>query len=203
MARYDLGVVKGPKGDQGDQGSVGPKGEQGVQGAKGEIGAAGVVGPKGDKGAKGDTGAQGAQGIKGDTGAAGTNGAAGTSGKSAYQQAVEGGYTGTEAQFKEILSTGPWLPTSGGALTGYLVVPSIGVGDGGTYSTVQIRCSSEKLYLETPSGKRAPSFGGLGAPVEGSDAANKGYVDGKIQSGTSDPGGGASLTTGSMYLVYE
>ena len=45
------------------------------------------------KGAKGDTGATGAQGPAGATGPAGADG------KSAYAYAVEGGYTGTEAEF--------------------------------------------------------------------------------------------------------
>ena len=45
---------------------------------------------RGDKGDKGD---------KGDTGETGATGAAGAAGKSAYQYAVEGGYTGTEEEF--------------------------------------------------------------------------------------------------------
>lgn len=36
----------------------------------------------------------------------------GKDGKSPYQQAVEGGYTGTEAEFKAILASGPWLPAN-------------------------------------------------------------------------------------------
>ena len=48
---------------------------------------------RGEKGNKGDTGAQGVQGEKGDTGATGADG------KSAYSYAVDGGYTGTEAEF--------------------------------------------------------------------------------------------------------
>lgn len=47
-------------------------------------------GEKGDKGDKGDTGATGATGATGTTGA---------DGKSAYSYAVDGGYTGTEAEF--------------------------------------------------------------------------------------------------------
>ena len=48
------------------------------------------------KGPKGDTGATGPQGPQGEVGA---DGQPGTDGKSAYQYAVEGGYTGTEAEF--------------------------------------------------------------------------------------------------------
>lgn len=47
-------------------------------------------------------------------------GGRGADGKSAYQYAVDGGYTGTEAEFKELMGTGPWLPMSGGKMTGTL-----------------------------------------------------------------------------------
>ena len=56
-------------------------------------GPQGPAGPKGEKGEKGDSGDIGPAGQKGDTGAAGAEG------KSAYAYAVEGGYTGTEAEF--------------------------------------------------------------------------------------------------------
>ena len=48
---------------------------------------------KPSRGEKGETGASGPQGPKGDTGATGADG------KSAYSYAVDGGYTGTEAEF--------------------------------------------------------------------------------------------------------
>lgn len=62
----------------------------------GATGAQGVQGIQGIQGVKGDTGLQG---VKGDTGTAGTNGTNGTNGKTAYQSAVDGGYTDTEANF--------------------------------------------------------------------------------------------------------
>lgn len=65
-------------------GAQGPAGEKGPKGDTGATGATGPQGPKGDTGSKGDTGPQGP---------------AGAVGKSAYQYAVEGGYTGTEAEF--------------------------------------------------------------------------------------------------------
>lgn len=34
----------------------------------------------------------------------------GADGKSAYEQAVEGGYTGTEDEFNQIIASGPWFP---------------------------------------------------------------------------------------------
>lgn len=108
---------QGPKGDTGETGPQGPKGDTGEAGPKGDTGDTGPAGPKGDTGAtgpqgpkgdageqgpKGDTGATGPQGPKGDTGetgATGPQGPTGPTGKTAYQYAVEGGYTGTEAQF--------------------------------------------------------------------------------------------------------
>lgn len=100
----------GAQGPKGDTGEAGPKGDTGPQGPKGDIGATGPQGPKGDTGAtgpqgpKGDTGAAGPQGPKGDTGATGPQGADGQDGKSAYSYAVDGGYTGTEADFAEKLA---------------------------------------------------------------------------------------------------
>ena len=67
--------------------SRGEKGDTGEKGEKGDTGATGPTGPKGDTGL---------QGPKGDTGATGATGA---DGKSAYSYAVDGGYTGTEAEF--------------------------------------------------------------------------------------------------------
>lgn len=122
--------LKGDTGAQGPKGDTGPTGPEGPQGPKGdaftyadftEAQLLALKGPKGDKGDKGDTGSKGdtgAQGPKGDTGpqgergpqgeqgATGSAGAAGKDGKSAYQYAVEGGYTGTETEFAEKLASG-------------------------------------------------------------------------------------------------
>lgn len=59
---------------------------------------ASLKGDKGDIGPTGPRGTQGPQGIKGDKGATGADG------KSAYQYAMEGGYTGTETEFAEKLA---------------------------------------------------------------------------------------------------
>lgn len=64
---------------------------------------------------------KGATGEKGETGDDGTPGA---DGKSAYQYAVDGGYTGTEEEFQALMGTGPWLPLSGGTMKGTLQVGS-------------------------------------------------------------------------------
>lgn len=44
----------------------------------------------------------------------GDPGTPGKDGKSAYQYAQDGGYTGTEEQFKALMGTGPWLPLEDG-----------------------------------------------------------------------------------------
>lgn len=94
-----------------------------------------VVGPKGDKG---ETGPQGAPGADGKDG---KDGAAGAAGKSAYQCAVEGGYTGTEAEFAALLAN---IPTSdhkhaAGDITGGTLgserLPTVPVSKGGTGAT--------------------------------------------------------------------
>lgn len=56
--------------------------------------------------------------IKGEPGTPGGNGDPGTDGKTAYQYAVDGGYTGTEAEFQALMGSGPWLPVAGGVMTG-------------------------------------------------------------------------------------
>ena len=75
---YTSPSLLGPKGDKGDKGDTGGRGA------------------KGDKGDRGDRGPQGIQGVKGDKG---------DTGLSAYDQARQGGYTGTEAQFGTLLAS--------------------------------------------------------------------------------------------------
>ncbi len=105
--------AQGDKGDKGDKGDIGATGAQGDKGDKGDTGATGAQGDKGDKGDTGATGATGAQGDKGDKGDKGDIGATGAqgdkgdkgdtgaTGKSAYEIAVDNGYTGTEQQWIE------------------------------------------------------------------------------------------------------
>ena len=94
----------------GRQGPSGPTGPQGPKGDTGPAGESGVQGPKGDTGDPGP---------KGDTGEAGL---AGADGKSAYAYAVDGGYTGTEAEFAAKLEmekfANPFALTFTGAATG-------------------------------------------------------------------------------------
>lgn len=65
MVEYDLGMVKGPKGDKGDTGLQGPKGDaftfedftpEQLASLKGPKGDTGLQGPQGEKGDKGDPG---------------------------------------------------------------------------------------------------------------------------------------------------
>ena len=93
MPAVDGANIKGPKGDTGSQGPTG------ATGPKGDTGDTGATGAQGPQGPKGDTGATGPKGETGATGATGPKGEKGADGKSAYQYAVEGGYSGTEEEF--------------------------------------------------------------------------------------------------------
>ena len=114
-AKGDTGAqgLKGDTGATGPQGPAGPTGPAGEQGPQGIQGIQGPQGPAGEKGLKGDTGAQGPQGERGPQGAVGPEGpqgpagVAGQAGKSAYQAAVESGYSGTETAFNGALAGVP------------------------------------------------------------------------------------------------
>ncbi len=102
------------KGETGATGATGPQGPQGVQGATGP------QGPTGATGAQGQQGETGPQGPQGETGA---TGAQGPEGKSAYQVAVDNGYSGTESQWLASLkgetgATGPQGPKGDTGETG-------------------------------------------------------------------------------------
>ena len=84
---------------KGETGPQGPQGERGPQGEQGEQGATGPQGPKGDTGA---TGPQGPKGATGETGPQGPQGVQGVAGYSAYEIAVQHGYTGTEAEYNQL-----------------------------------------------------------------------------------------------------
>ena len=102
--------AQGPKGDtgaQGPQGDTGPQGIQGVQGPKGDPGEKGDKGDTGERGPQGPEGPQGPQGEPGTQGPQGIQGVPGTAGQSAYQSAINGGYTGTETDFNAALAIVP------------------------------------------------------------------------------------------------
>ena len=126
--------AKGPAGADGAQGPAGTDGEDGgyytpavdssgnlswtaskagmpavggqnIRGPQGEPGPAGADGAQGPKGETGETGPQGAKGDTGAQGETGPQGPAGADGKSAYQAAVEAGYSGTEAELCAALAS--------------------------------------------------------------------------------------------------
>lgn len=121
----------------------------------------------------------------------------GVDGKSAYEQAVAGGYKGTEAEFQKILATGPWLPVSGGAMTGELDMGynAISFGNSAIYfpeDEGELVFSDPNLEMRFNSSDGHPNVyltsrrGGEGVRIMGvlsSDyeysAANKEYVDSK------------------------
>lgn len=80
-------------------------GGQNIRGPQGEPGPAGADGAQGPKGETGETGPQGAKGDTGAQGETGPQGPAGADGKSAYQAAVEAGYSGTEAELCAALAS--------------------------------------------------------------------------------------------------
>lgn len=85
------------KGETGPQGAQGPQGPAGADGAQGPQGAPGVEGPQGIQGEQGPVGPQGPQGERGEQGPSGADG------KSAYEQAVEAGFSGNIYQWLESL----------------------------------------------------------------------------------------------------
>ena len=108
-----------------------------------------------------------AQGVRGETG------------KTAYQYAVDGGYIGTEAEFVALMGTGPWLPRSGGVVSGTVELSDgrLNFGKGGE---VRVWCTGPGLELETRSGD-AVLLAGVADPPYDLCAANKRYVDTQIQ----------------------
>ena len=64
----------------------------------------GDTGPRGPQGEKGEPGGTGPQGPQGERGEPGPQGPAGADGKSAYEYAVEAGYTGDEAALAAALA---------------------------------------------------------------------------------------------------
>lgn len=146
------------------RGPQGPQGEQGPQGIPGD------TGPQGEQGPQGIPGETGPQGPAGADGAPGEAGPAGADGKSAYQSAAESGYTGTEAEFGAALATlkdAPFLPTSGGSVTGPLYVYSSGTAVTPNFAVMsnEIKLNAKTVLYSTY------------APTEEQSVANKKYVD--------------------------
>lgn len=135
--------------------------------------------------------------VKGTDGAPGTPG---KDGKSAYQAAVEKGYTGTEAEFNAALlalKESPFLPLVGGILTGDLKFngsEELGVVLYGTRAdgvrlyyrgsgAAGLNCVS--LKIAGMDGMREGTIFNLADPVSDTYAANKRYVDKTIKASVS------------------
>ena len=119
--------TNGANGAQGPQGPIGLSGPAGANGINGTNGIDGAVGPQGLIGLTGATGPQGPQGVGGTNGTNGTNGIdgaqgpqgpAGQNGLSAYELAVQNGYSGTEQQWLSTAIVGPQGPQGPIGLTG-------------------------------------------------------------------------------------
>lgn len=89
----------------GENGKDGVNGIDGKQGLNGESGRNGEDGRNGKDGRNGEQGLKGKDGENGEDGLNGKDGLNGNDGKSAYTQAVEAGYTGTEENFSRTMAT--------------------------------------------------------------------------------------------------
>lgn len=98
---------QGPKGEQGEPGETGPAGESGPQGEPGPQGPKGESGDTGPQGPAGETGPQGPKGDTGPEGPTGEQGAPGAAGLSAYDVAVQAGFTGTVEEWLASLKGDP------------------------------------------------------------------------------------------------
>lgn len=93
------------QGDPGKDGIDGESGLNGIDGKDGVDGVNGIDGKSGTNGPNGKNGERGKDGVNGVNGNDGKNGTDGANGKSAYEVAVEAGYTGSETNFATLLST--------------------------------------------------------------------------------------------------
>ena len=220
---YTFSVLNGPKGDKGDKGDPGTSftvlgrcdtlEELKASHPVGKEGDAWVVGSAEDNtvylwnvdtlewedigNLKGPPGEPGAPGESGEPGAPGEPGEPGPAGKTAYQYAKDGGYTGTEEEFQQLMGTGPWLPTSGGTMTGPIILPNTT-----SDATPAMRSSQStpdagqpclKLFKDadnhsnirfghgasSPASDKRVIIRGVADPANSDDAAPKSYVDSK------------------------
>lgn len=203
--------AQGPTGPQGEQGPAGPQGEQGIQGPQGEQG---IQGPKGDTGAAGATGPQGIQGEQGPAGPQGpqgVQGVAGADGKSAYQAAVESGYSGTETAFNGALAEVPGHISSQ-SNPHAVTAAQVGADPVGSAAAVQTSLTAHTGSQSNPHSVTAAQVG-LGNVDNTSDlnkpisTATQTALNGKAPAytyGTTDLEAGVStLETGKLHFIYE
>ncbi len=195
--------IKGPAGQDGQDGAPGPSGPAagfGEVSAEVDGGISSGTNPPGvTVTASGPDTAKNLhfsfQNLRGQTGPAGTAGppgpagADGADGKSAYQQAVDGGYTGTDEEFQAILATGPWLPTSGGTMTGTLDIKKIKLINGNDICFLSYTIARHNFQdYHAISFNNGPTPGpsvpicidGVALPKGKNNAANKEYVDNQV-----------------------
>ena len=122
------------KGETGPQGEQGPQGPAGADGAQGPQGVPGVEGPQGIQGERGPVGPQGPQGEQG------PSGQDGAPGKSAYEIAVEDGFTGNIQEWLESLKGADGV--SNFNLSAFGVIPS-----------TQVTALTSLSYYDTGIGK--------------------------------------------------
>ena len=196
---------KGDKGDTGDQGEQGPKGDKGdtgEQGPKGDAGADGAVGPEGPKG---DQGEQGPKGDKGDTGEQGPKGDSFTySDFTPEQLAALKGEKGDKGDKGETGATGPEGPKGDKGDQGIQGIQGIQgpKGDtgatGATGPTGPAGTTTFSGLTDVPSRvKNAVSS------VNGLSADSSGSLKLFTASTTDLTAGSSSLTTNTLYFVYE
>lgn len=161
--------AQGPKGDPGEpgaDGAQGPEGPQGIQGIQGVPGNDGAQGPQGDPGADGP------QGPQGDPGSDGADG------ESAYQVAVDEGFSGTEVE---------WLAS--------LVGPKGDTGDQGLQGIQGVKGDTGDTGPKGDTGDQGPQ----GVPgTDGSDGAPGIGID----SITRTSGDGSPGTTDTYTITY-
>ena len=142
-------------------------GANGTNGANGAQGPAGPQGPQGDPGVQGETGPQGIQGERGPVGPQGPQGEQGqrgqdgAPGKSAYEIAVEDGFTGNIQEWLESLKGDPGFST----IVSAEAIPS------GTRVTITDAVSSTVFDVmngeQGPSGPQGESYTGSLMPLIG------------------------------------
>ncbi len=132
----------------------------------------------------------------------------GADGKSAYDYAVDGGFTGTEAEFQSLMAQaqnldgGPFLPLSGGEMTGVVnfgKLPIRGIDriELKNKSSVDIPMSDEVSTIQVGSSGFTFHIGSnrarlwIGDPVGPYNATHKQYVDESIQQAILDSWGKA------------
>ena len=129
------------KGETGPQGEQGPQGPAGADGAQGPQGVPGVEGPQGIQGERGPAGLQGPQGEQGPSG---------QDGKSAYEIAVDDGFTGTIEEWLESLQ-GPSGPSGADGKSAYEIAVEAG------FTGTSAEWLDSLVGPEGPSGAQGPS----------------------------------------------